>query len=301
MKTNKSVRFHVSAASLFPAIGCQVIATFGLAPLVWWPSARSGRYELIGGTPDDHAEPASGARCSRTKWFSPARPGEIRPSPLLRKFFCAVFAHGCIIGRHNNFTGTDTWPSKNPISTPPSGPRAMNCAAAWMPASTRTTSCSCCSSNTSPTNTAIRGLCPARHHPEGCQLQGHGRAQGQQRHRRQDQHPDHPAADRRQYPPGPQRLPRLQRPEQARRRRRRWWIASATSSPSSRTRHSTSPRTAPRTTTSSATPTSISCGISPRESGKSKGQFYTPVRSQPHHGQGHRHFADKHQGRHHRL
>jgi hypothetical protein len=56
MKTNKSVRFHVSAASLFPAIGCQVIATFGLAPLVWWPSARSGRYELIGGTPDDHAE-----------------------------------------------------------------------------------------------------------------------------------------------------------------------------------------------------------------------------------------------------
>ena len=56
MKTNKSVRFQVSAASLFPAIGCRVIATFGLARLVWWPSARSGRYELIGGTADDHAE-----------------------------------------------------------------------------------------------------------------------------------------------------------------------------------------------------------------------------------------------------
>ncbi len=31
-------------------------------------------------------------------------------------------------------------------------------------------------------------------------------------------HPDHPAADRRQHPPGAQRLPRLQRPKQARRR-----------------------------------------------------------------------------------
>ena len=48
------------------------------------------------------------------------------------------------------------WPSRSPTSTPPSGPRAMNCAGAWMPASTRTTSCSCCSSNTSPTNTATR-------------------------------------------------------------------------------------------------------------------------------------------------
>jgi uncharacterized protein (TIGR00288 family) len=52
--------------------------------------------------------------------------------------------------------------------------------------------------------------------PPGRQLQGHGRAEGQARHRRQDQHPDHPAAGRRQRPPGAQRLPRLQRPEQAR-------------------------------------------------------------------------------------
>ena len=62
--------------------------------------------------------------------------------------------------------------------------------------------------------------------PQGRQLQGHGRAQGQERHRRQDQHPGHPAAHRRQLPPRPQRLPRLQRPEQARRRRRRWWSGS---------------------------------------------------------------------------
>ena len=30
------------------------------------------------------------------------------------------------------------------------------------------------------------------------------------------------------------------------------------------------------------------------ESGKSKGQFYTPCRSQPHHGEGDRHFAGEH-------
>lgn len=34
----------------------ELIATFGVARLVWWPSARSGRHELIGGTPDDLAE-----------------------------------------------------------------------------------------------------------------------------------------------------------------------------------------------------------------------------------------------------
>ena len=31
--------------------------------------------------------------------------------------------------------------------------------------------------------------------PQGGQLQRHDRAQGQERHRRQDQHPDHSAAD----------------------------------------------------------------------------------------------------------
>jgi hypothetical protein len=55
MKIKKSVRFQVSAASLLPATGCQVIATFGTARLVWWASARNGRHELIGGTLDDHA------------------------------------------------------------------------------------------------------------------------------------------------------------------------------------------------------------------------------------------------------
>ena len=53
--------------------------------------------------------------------------------------------------------------------------------------------------------------------------------------------------------------------------------ASPTSSPSSRSPSSISRRTAPSTTTSSATPTNTSCGTSPRESGKSKGQFYTPA------------------------
>ena len=31
--------------------------------------------------------------------------------------------------------------------------------------------------------------------PQGSQFQGHGRAQGQERHRRQDQYAGHPAAD----------------------------------------------------------------------------------------------------------
>jgi hypothetical protein len=52
MIIKKSVRFQVSAASLFPAMGCQVIATFGVARLVRKPD---GGHELIGGTPDDHA------------------------------------------------------------------------------------------------------------------------------------------------------------------------------------------------------------------------------------------------------
>ena len=45
-------------------------------------------------------------------------------------------------------------PSRNPNFTAPSGKAATNCAAAWTPRSTRTTSSSCCSSNTSPTNAA---------------------------------------------------------------------------------------------------------------------------------------------------
>ncbi len=45
------------------------------------------------------------------------------------------------------------WQSRNPISTRPSGRPATNFVAAWMPASTRTTSFSCCSSNMSRTNT----------------------------------------------------------------------------------------------------------------------------------------------------
>jgi hypothetical protein len=62
------------------------------------------------------------------------------------------------------------WPSRNPTSTPPSGPPAMSCAAAWMPASTRTTSCSCCSSSTSATSTATATTSPRRSHPEGREL-----------------------------------------------------------------------------------------------------------------------------------
>jgi hypothetical protein len=66
---------------------------------------------------------------------------------------------------------------------------ATSCAAAWTPASTRTTSSSCCSSSTSATNTPAS---PTRRSPsQGRQLQGHGRAQGQARHRRPDQQEDH--------------------------------------------------------------------------------------------------------------
>jgi hypothetical protein len=61
---------------------------------------------------------------------------------------------------HKTNPGYSEWPSRNPIFTPPSGHRAMNCAAAWMPASTRTMSCSCCSSSTSPTSMAIRMTTP---------------------------------------------------------------------------------------------------------------------------------------------
>jgi hypothetical protein len=46
-----------------------------------------------------------------------------------------------------------SWPSRNPTSIHPCGLRATNCAAAWMPASTRTMCCSCCSSSTSATST----------------------------------------------------------------------------------------------------------------------------------------------------
>ena len=56
----------------------------------------------------------------------------------------------------------DQCPSRNPNSTPPSGPAATSCAAAWMPASTRTTSSSCCSSSTSATSTPA---CPTRRSP----------------------------------------------------------------------------------------------------------------------------------------
>ncbi len=61
---------------------------------------------------------------------------------------------------------------------------------------------------------------------------------------------------RRQYQPGPQRLPRLQRPQQARRRPGDGRSAHQPDRHLSRTRSSISRRTAPRTTTSSATPTS---------------------------------------------
>ena len=52
MKINESFNSPLSTLSQKPS----TIAFFGLARLVWWPSARSGRYELIGGTADDHAE-----------------------------------------------------------------------------------------------------------------------------------------------------------------------------------------------------------------------------------------------------
>ena len=74
--------------------------------------------------------------------------------------------------------GDEGWPSRNPNSTPPSGRPATNCAAAWMPASTRTTSWSCCSSSTSATSTPAQPYAPITI-PAGRQLQGHGRAQGQ--------------------------------------------------------------------------------------------------------------------------
>src|SRR5258707_15431985 len=54
---------------------------------------------------------------------------------------------------------------------------------------------------------------PPGYDSEGRELQGHDRPQGQERHRRQDQHPDHSTAHRREFSPRPQRLSRLQRPE----------------------------------------------------------------------------------------
>ena len=62
--------------------------------------------------------------------------------------------------------------------------------------------------------------------------------------------------DRRQRPAGPQRLPRLQRPEQARRRAGHGRAPDQPDRHLPEARSSTSRRTAPSTTTSSATPTS---------------------------------------------
>ena len=145
-----------------------------------------------------------------------------------------------------------------------------------------------------------RRLRAAGHHPEGGQLQGHGRAQGQERHRRQDQHPGHPAAHRRQLPPRPQRLSRLQRPEQTRRGQRegraprqphrhlREPRARFLEEPRRERRH---PRRCLR----------VSHAALRHRERQEQGPVLHPVRSQPHHGQGHRHLAGEHHGRHHRL
>jgi hypothetical protein len=66
--------------------------------------------------------------------FDAAETEDVRVDPLKFLFRLAV---GRRISSHS-------WQSKNPTFTPRSGPPAMNCAAAW------TSSCSCCSSNTSP-------------------------------------------------------------------------------------------------------------------------------------------------------
>ena len=84
--------------------------------------------------------------------------------------------------------------------------------------STRTTSFSCCSSSISLTSMLTRMTLPARRDSKRLKLQGHGRAEREERHRRQDQYADHSAADRCQLSPCPNGLPRLQRSQQARRR-----------------------------------------------------------------------------------
>src|SRR5690242_7994554 len=54
--------------------------------------------------------------------------------------------------------------------------------------------------------------------PKGASFKDMVAAQGQGRHRRQDQHSGNPTLNRRELPPRPQRLPRFQRLEQTRRR-----------------------------------------------------------------------------------
>ena len=65
----------------------------------------------------------------------------------------------------------------------------------------------------------------ADHHPRGRQLQGHGRAQGQDRHRRPDQQEDHRAAGQRQQAV---RHAGLQRRRPSSAAARRWWTGSPT-------------------------------------------------------------------------
>jgi hypothetical protein len=71
----------------------------------------------------------------------------------------AVEGAGSAGGRPSTEAEGETWPSRNPNFTVPSGPAATSCGAVWMPPSTRITSLFSCSSNTSATATPA---CPTR-------------------------------------------------------------------------------------------------------------------------------------------
>ena len=147
----------------------------------------------------------------------------------------------------------------------------MNCAAAWMPASTRTTSCSCCSSNTSPTNTVTPMTSHRRsrfRRARASRTWSPSRATATSATRSTPRSSSHSSTPTPAWPAAtsPTSTTRI---SWARGRPR--WSAFPTLLPSSRSPSWISRRTAPSTTTSLVMPTSTLCGTSPAKAARARG------------------------------